>query len=164
MKGYIRKGKIHQGLKQFSKAQDAYQKAIDIDPNCQDALDGFRECMMAVNSDPEEVSLSHLESHSAVCDLQWLWIILYSCHSRDDRDFLFQSWLPRPFCKMFHYCIWIDTLTGEEESYGRPWGATDLEGSSHAHDSWTDANWSTSPSRVSLFAIFTHGVPSSYIY
>lgn len=55
MKGYIRKGKILQGLKQYSKAQDAYQKAIDIDANCQDALDGFRECMMAMNSDPEEV-------------------------------------------------------------------------------------------------------------
>ncbi|KAK4287764.1 hypothetical protein Pmani_015365 [Petrolisthes manimaculis] len=55
VKGYVRKGKIHQGLKQFSKAQDAYQKAIDIDSNCQDALDGFRECMMAVNKDPEEV-------------------------------------------------------------------------------------------------------------
>uniref|UniRef100_A0A0N7ZBY4 Stress-induced-phosphoprotein 1 n=1 Tax=Scylla olivacea TaxID=85551 RepID=A0A0N7ZBY4_SCYOL len=55
VKGHIRKGKILQGLKQYSKAQDAYQKAIDIDPNCQDALDGFRECMMSMNSDPEEV-------------------------------------------------------------------------------------------------------------
>ncbi|XP_071536017.1 stress-induced-phosphoprotein 1 [Panulirus ornatus] len=55
VKGYVRKGKIHQGLKQYTKAQDAYQKALDIDANCQDALDGFRECMMAVNSDPEEV-------------------------------------------------------------------------------------------------------------
>ncbi|XP_045624449.1 stress-induced-phosphoprotein 1 isoform X2 [Procambarus clarkii] len=55
VKGHIRKGKIHQGLKQYAKAQDAYQRALDIDSNCQDALDGFRECMMAVNSDPEEV-------------------------------------------------------------------------------------------------------------
>lgn len=55
VKGYVRKGKIHQGLKQYAKAQDAYQKALDIDPNCQDALDGFREGMMALNSDPEEV-------------------------------------------------------------------------------------------------------------
>ncbi|XP_042225071.1 stress-induced-phosphoprotein 1-like isoform X1 [Homarus americanus] len=55
IKGYIRKGKIHQGLKQFAKAQDSYQKALDIDANCQDALDGFRECMMAVHTDPEEV-------------------------------------------------------------------------------------------------------------
>lgn len=55
VKGYVRKGKILQGLKQYSKSQDAYQKAIDIDANCQDALDGFRECMMAMNSDPEEV-------------------------------------------------------------------------------------------------------------
>ncbi|KAK7047514.1 Stress-induced-phosphoprotein 1, partial [Halocaridina rubra] len=55
IKGHIRKGKIYQGLKQFSKAQDAYQKAIDIDGNCQEALDGYRECMLAANSDPEEV-------------------------------------------------------------------------------------------------------------
>ncbi|XP_069973014.1 stress-induced-phosphoprotein 1 [Penaeus vannamei] len=55
VKGHIRKGKIHQVLKQFTKAQDSYQKAIDLDPNCQEALDGFRECMMAANSDPEEV-------------------------------------------------------------------------------------------------------------
>lgn len=60
VKGYVRKGKIHQGLKQYTKAQDAYQKALDIDANCQDALDGFRECMMAVNSDPEEVSCQNL--------------------------------------------------------------------------------------------------------
>ncbi|KAG0727979.1 Stress-induced-phosphoprotein 1 [Chionoecetes opilio] len=55
VKGYVRKGKIHQGLKQFSQAQNAYQKAIDIDANCQDAATGFRECIMSMNSDPEEV-------------------------------------------------------------------------------------------------------------
>lgn len=55
IKGHIRKGKIYQGLKQISKAQDAYQKAIDIDGNCQEALDGYRECVFSANSDPEEV-------------------------------------------------------------------------------------------------------------
>ncbi|MPC44429.1 Stress-induced-phosphoprotein 1 [Portunus trituberculatus] len=57
-KAFTRTGNAYKalkGLKQYSKAQDAYQKAIDIDPNCQDALDGFRECMMSMNSDPEEV-------------------------------------------------------------------------------------------------------------
>ena len=28
---------------------------MDIDSNCQEALDGYRECMMAANSNPEEV-------------------------------------------------------------------------------------------------------------
>lgn len=55
IKGHIRKGKIYQGLKQLTKAQDAYQKALDIDPNNQEAMEGFRECMLAANSDPEEV-------------------------------------------------------------------------------------------------------------
>ena len=44
-----------QGLKQYVKAQDAYQKAIDIDGNCQEALDGYRECIMVANSNPDEV-------------------------------------------------------------------------------------------------------------
>jgi len=55
VKGHIRKGKIHQVLKQWTQAQTAYQKAIDLDSGCQEALDGFRECMMQLNSDPEEV-------------------------------------------------------------------------------------------------------------
>lgn len=58
VKGYVRKGKILQGLKQYSKAQDVYQKAMDIDSNCQEAIEGLRECMMAANNDPEEVMIS----------------------------------------------------------------------------------------------------------
>ncbi|RXG73925.1 Stress-induced-phosphoprotein 1 [Armadillidium vulgare] len=52
---YVRKGKILQGLKQFSQAQDSYQKALDIDSNCQEATDGLHECRMAASNDPEEV-------------------------------------------------------------------------------------------------------------
>jgi len=55
IKGYIRKGKILQGMRQFSKAQDAYQHAVDLDSNNSEALTGIRECVMAENSDPEEV-------------------------------------------------------------------------------------------------------------
>ena len=35
VKGYLRKGAIHLGLKEASRAMDAYQKALDLDPNCQ---------------------------------------------------------------------------------------------------------------------------------
>lgn len=55
VKGYIRKGAILSGLKEPSKALQAYQKAIDLDSNCQEAIDGYRKCMLASSSDPEEV-------------------------------------------------------------------------------------------------------------
>lgn len=55
IKGWIRKGKILQGMQQQSKAITAYQKALEIDPSNQEALDGYRSCSVAVNSNPEEV-------------------------------------------------------------------------------------------------------------
>lgn len=33
MKGWIRKGKILQGMQQYSKAASAYQKALELDAN-----------------------------------------------------------------------------------------------------------------------------------
>lgn len=54
IKGYIRKGKILQAMRQFSKAQTAYQHAVELDSNNSEALQGIRECVMAENSDPEE--------------------------------------------------------------------------------------------------------------
>ncbi|KAJ6641150.1 Stress-induced-phosphoprotein 1 [Pseudolycoriella hygida] len=54
IKGWIRKGKILQGLQQASKALNAYQKAIEIDPNNAEALEGYRACTMAVHSNPQE--------------------------------------------------------------------------------------------------------------
>lgn len=55
IKGWIRKGKILQGMQQPSKALAAYQKALEIDPTNGEALDGYRACTMAVHSNPEEV-------------------------------------------------------------------------------------------------------------
>ncbi|XP_046663627.1 stress-induced-phosphoprotein 1 [Homalodisca vitripennis] len=55
IKGWIRKGKILQGMQQQSKAITAYQKALEIDPNNQEALEGYRSCSVAANSNPEEV-------------------------------------------------------------------------------------------------------------
>lgn len=55
IKGWIRKGKILQGMQQPSKALAAYQKAMEIDSTNSEALEGFRACTMAVHSNPEEV-------------------------------------------------------------------------------------------------------------
>lgn len=55
IKGWIRMGKILQGMQQPSKALNAYQKALEIDPQNAEALDGYRACTMSVHSNPEEV-------------------------------------------------------------------------------------------------------------
>lgn len=43
------------GMHQSSQAGEAYQKALEIDPNCQEAVDGYRKSVMADSSDPEEI-------------------------------------------------------------------------------------------------------------
>lgn len=55
IKGWIRKGKILQGMQQQGKALGAYQKALDLDPSNAEALEGYRSCSVAVSSNPEEV-------------------------------------------------------------------------------------------------------------
>ncbi|XP_026732808.1 stress-induced-phosphoprotein 1 [Trichoplusia ni] len=55
IKGWIRKGKILQGMQQHSKALTAYQKALELDPSNQEALEGYRACSTQLNSNPEEV-------------------------------------------------------------------------------------------------------------
>lgn len=41
-------------MKEFTKAQNAFQRAIEIDPSSAEALEGYRKCSMANNSNPEE--------------------------------------------------------------------------------------------------------------
>jgi len=55
IKGYLRKAKIQIGLKQHSKAEESYRKALEIDSSNQEAQAGLRESMMATTTDPEEV-------------------------------------------------------------------------------------------------------------
>lgn len=55
IKGWIRKGKILQGMQQASKALTAYQKALELDASNAEALEGYRQCSMAVHSNPAEV-------------------------------------------------------------------------------------------------------------
>ncbi|XP_038214917.1 stress-induced-phosphoprotein 1 [Zerene cesonia] len=55
IKGWIRKGKILQGMQQHAKALNAYQKALELDPSNAEALEGYRACSTQLNSNPEEV-------------------------------------------------------------------------------------------------------------
>ncbi|KAF7283191.1 hypothetical protein GWI33_001192 [Rhynchophorus ferrugineus] len=57
IKGWIRKGNILQGMKDPSKAISAFQKALEIDPNNAEALQGYKACAMENNMDgnPEKV-------------------------------------------------------------------------------------------------------------
>ncbi|XP_033312985.1 stress-induced-phosphoprotein 1 [Bombus bifarius] len=55
IKGWIRKGKILQGMQQQGKALTAYQKALELDPSNSEALEGYRSCAVSVSSNPEEV-------------------------------------------------------------------------------------------------------------
>ena len=45
---------VHRGMSQSSKARDAYEKALELDPNCAEALEGFRACSITSHADPEE--------------------------------------------------------------------------------------------------------------
>jgi len=42
-------------MQQYSRANTAFQKALELDPNASEALEGYRACMMETNSNPEEV-------------------------------------------------------------------------------------------------------------
>lgn len=58
IKGWIRKGHILQGMQQASKAMSAFQRALEIDPNNAEALQGFRACSMdssGLGGDPEKI-------------------------------------------------------------------------------------------------------------
>uniref|UniRef100_A0A0B7BIA3 Stress-induced-phosphoprotein 1 n=1 Tax=Arion vulgaris TaxID=1028688 RepID=A0A0B7BIA3_9EUPU len=55
VKGYLRKGAILLAMKEPTKATIAYQKALEMDPNNSEALDGYRKALMAENEDPEAV-------------------------------------------------------------------------------------------------------------
>lgn len=55
VKAYVQKGTILNALKEPSKAIAAFSKAIELEPECQEAIDGYRQCAMDTSSNPEEI-------------------------------------------------------------------------------------------------------------
>ncbi|WAR18977.1 STIP1-like protein [Mya arenaria] len=62
IKGYLRKGAIYSAMKDTSKAAMAYQKALEVDPNCAEAQQGYRSSVVQENSDPEAVRKRAMEN------------------------------------------------------------------------------------------------------
>ena len=55
VKGYIRKGYALIAMKDLSKAQSAFEKALEIDRNNTEAMEGFKKCILTSSSNPEDV-------------------------------------------------------------------------------------------------------------
>ncbi|CAF2777422.1 unnamed protein product [Rotaria sp. Silwood2] len=55
LKCYLRKGHALMAMKDLGQAMATFGKALEIDPNCQEAIDGYRQCSLRSTDDPEEV-------------------------------------------------------------------------------------------------------------
>lgn len=53
VKGYIRKGTILTAMKQQSKAIQAFEKALELEPGSQEARDGMYRAQMETQRDPD---------------------------------------------------------------------------------------------------------------
>ena len=54
LEALLLKANAHIALEQPSNAKSAYEKALKIDPNCSEAIEGYKNCNIQSNSDPEE--------------------------------------------------------------------------------------------------------------
>lgn len=55
VKAYVQKGTILNVLKEPGKAMSAFSKAIDLEPDCQEAIEGYRQATQQSGNDPEEI-------------------------------------------------------------------------------------------------------------
>ncbi|CAF1422154.1 unnamed protein product [Rotaria magnacalcarata] len=55
IKCYLRKGHALLAMKDLGQAMATFGKALEIDPNCQEAIEGYRQCSLKSTDDPEEV-------------------------------------------------------------------------------------------------------------
>ncbi|XP_037072558.1 stress-induced-phosphoprotein 1-like [Pollicipes pollicipes] len=53
-KGHLQKGMLLKEQRQFDKAMESFRKAIELDESNQEATNGYRECMVAMDNDPEK--------------------------------------------------------------------------------------------------------------
>ncbi len=60
VKGYIRKGKLHQTLKEYQKCLQVYEKALELEPDNAEVAAALREVVALINarshSDPESAA------------------------------------------------------------------------------------------------------------
>merc|ERR1712136_411991 len=61
IKGHLRKGHICIALKNYQKACEAFEDARKIDGSNQEAIDGYRQAMTLLNSDPEAMRKRAME-------------------------------------------------------------------------------------------------------
>jgi len=61
IKGHLRKGHICIALKNYQKACEAFEEARKIDGSNQEAIDGYRQAMTLLNSDPEAMRKRAME-------------------------------------------------------------------------------------------------------
>ena len=56
VKAYLRKAKVLQGMSQPSKAIAAYEKVLEMDPNCTEAVEGYKNCSIQVRNQKLQAS------------------------------------------------------------------------------------------------------------
>ena len=70
IKGFIRKGHVCIALKNYSKAEDAFQKALAIDSTNVEAMEGYKTASRSASADPEAVRQRAMQDPEVIEILQ----------------------------------------------------------------------------------------------